>query len=186
VAIAFARRPAALSSSAGITEVSRFSCMKFPGVLWVLRLRGTVQELAVSLLPMLPSAFPIASASPLRIFEAQSPSPPVPLFTLHQAPRGAWCKTRGRVDRYSFLVRLLHSLLHAGLSRRTGICSAALRLCLTPRRNTGRTRGWPSTTLIVVLNSQSLPYTPPSPQRHPRQDGPTLRLLASSECHRPP
>jgi hypothetical protein len=29
------------------------------------------------------------------------------------------------VDRYSFLVRPLHSLLHAGLSRRTGTCSAA-------------------------------------------------------------
>jgi len=30
-------------------------------------------------------------------------------------------KTRGRVDRYSFLVRILHSLLHTGLSRRTNI-----------------------------------------------------------------
>jgi hypothetical protein len=32
------------------------------------------------------------------------------------------------VDRYSFLVRPLHSLLHAGLSRRTGIGSAAAAL----------------------------------------------------------
>src|SRR5439155_19940111 len=31
------------------------------------------------------------------------------------------CKTRGRSDRYSFLVRLFHPLLHAGLSRRTEI-----------------------------------------------------------------
>jgi len=35
-------------------------------------------------------------------------------------------KTRGRVDRYSFLVRILHSLLHAGLSRRTNIASLTM------------------------------------------------------------
>ena len=29
-------------------------------------------------------------------------------------PRGTPCKTRGRVDRYSFLVRLFHPLLHTG------------------------------------------------------------------------
>src|SRR5207244_12122437 len=29
------------------------------------------------------------------------------------------CKTRGRVDRYSFLVRLFHPPLQTGLSRRT-------------------------------------------------------------------
>src|SRR5258708_38066693 len=71
---------------------------------------------------MLPSAFPTASASRLRIFEAQLPSPSVPLFTLRRTPHDAPRKTRGRVVRYSFLVRLFHSLLHAGLSRRTGIC----------------------------------------------------------------
>jgi hypothetical protein len=100
--------------------------MKFLGVLWALRLRGTVQKLALSLLPMLPSTFPIVSASPLRLFEAPSPSPPIPLFTLRRSPHDDRRKTRGRVDRYSFLVRLFHSLLHAGLSRRTGIGSAAL------------------------------------------------------------
>src|SRR5258708_12657201 len=71
---------------------------------------------------MLPSAFPTASASRLRIFEAQLPSPSVPLFTLRRTPHDAPRKTRGRVVRYSFLVRLFHSLLHAGLSRRTGTC----------------------------------------------------------------
>jgi hypothetical protein len=30
-------------------------------------------------------------------------------------------KTRGRAVRYSFLVGLFHSLLHAGLSRRTAL-----------------------------------------------------------------
>jgi hypothetical protein len=125
--------PAGLLSSAGVTEVSRFSCMKFLGVLWVLRLWGTVQKLALTLLPMLPSTFPIVSASPLRIFEAQLPSPPIPLFTLRRSPHDDQRKTRGRVDRYSFLVRPLHSLLHAGLSRRTGTCPAALKGHTIPR-----------------------------------------------------
>jgi len=38
---------------------------------------------------------------------------------LRGAPHGAQRKTRGRVDRYSFLVRIFHSLLPAGLSRRS-------------------------------------------------------------------
>ena len=50
-----------------------------------------------------------------------------PLFTLRDAPRGTPRKTRGRVVRYSFLVRNFHSLLSAGLSRRPrppffGVC----------------------------------------------------------------
>src|SRR6201996_5481988 len=52
-------------------------------------------------------------------FRSSIPSPPVPLFTLRRAPRDTQRKTRGRVVRYSFLVGLFHSLLHAGLSRRT-------------------------------------------------------------------
>ncbi|MGA2607227.1 MAG: hypothetical protein ABSH01_07185, partial [Terriglobia bacterium] len=51
-------------------------------------------------------------------FRSSIPSPPIPLFTLHCAPHDAQHKTRGRVDRYSFLVRIFHSLLPAGLSRR--------------------------------------------------------------------
>src|ERR1700751_4990720 len=54
----------------------------------------------------------------------KSPTPPIPLFTLRCAPRDAKRKTRGQVDRYSFLVRLFHPLLHAGLSRRTNISIA--------------------------------------------------------------
>ena len=52
-------------------------------------------------------------------FRSSIPSPSVPLFTLHWTPHGIQCKTRGRADRYSFLVRLFHPQLHAGLSRRT-------------------------------------------------------------------
>jgi hypothetical protein len=54
-------------------------------------------------------------------FRSSIPSPPVPLFTLRRTPRGAQRKTRGRAVRYSFLVGLFHSLLHAGLSRRTAL-----------------------------------------------------------------
>jgi len=48
-------------------------------------------------------------------------SPPVPLFTLRRTPRGVQRKTRGRAVRYSFLVGLFHSLIHAGLARRTAL-----------------------------------------------------------------
>src|SRR5258708_7243679 len=84
---------------------------------------------------MLPSAFPTASASRLRIFEAQLPSPSVPLFTLRRTPHDAPRKTRGRVVRYSFLVRLFHSLLHAGLSRRTGTCCRSTARLSWPLRD---------------------------------------------------
>jgi hypothetical protein len=52
-------------------------------------------------------------------FRSSIPSPSFPLFTLHWTPHSAQCKTRGRADRYSFLVRLFHPQLHTGLSRRT-------------------------------------------------------------------
>ena len=52
-------------------------------------------------------------------FRSSIPSPSIPLFTLHRAPRDDQCKTRGRVVCYSFLVRLFHPLFHAGLSRRS-------------------------------------------------------------------
>src|SRR5258708_30185357 len=54
-------------------------------------------------------------------FRSSIPSPPVPLFTLRRTPRGGQRKTRGRAVRYSILVGLFHSLLHAGLSRRTAL-----------------------------------------------------------------
>ena len=59
--------------TAGVSEVSRFSCMKFLGVLWGLRLRRTEQELALAPLSMLPSAITRASASGLHLFGAQYP-----------------------------------------------------------------------------------------------------------------
>ena len=55
----------------GASEISRFSCMKFLGVLWGLRLRQTEQGLALAPLSMLPSAISRASASRLPVFGAQ-------------------------------------------------------------------------------------------------------------------
>src|ERR1035437_8557828 len=105
--------------AAGVSEVSRFSCMKFlgvPGVFDYAGLNGNSRYRPCSYcLPRITKT----SASGLHLFEAQSPTPPIPLFTLRCAPHGAQRKTRGRVDRYSLLVRILNSLLHAGLSRRT-------------------------------------------------------------------
>src|SRR5882757_1955506 len=69
-------------------------------------------------------------------FRSSIPSPPVPLFTLRHAPHGTQRKTRGRVVRYSFLVGLLHSLLHAGLSRRTKLAiMRSVRMCQPNPRN---------------------------------------------------
>ena len=42
-------------------------------------------------------------------FRSSIPSPSFPLFTLRWTLRSAQRKTRGRADRYSFLVRLFHS-----------------------------------------------------------------------------
>ena len=68
---------------------------------------------------MLPSAHIDCVGVLITSFRSSIPSPPIPLFTLRCTPHDAQRKTRGRVVRYSFLVRILHSLLHAGLSRRT-------------------------------------------------------------------
>src|ERR1035437_6993130 len=45
----------------------------------------------------------------IALFRSSIPRPPIPLFMLHCAPHDALRKTRGRVDRYSFLVRLFSS-----------------------------------------------------------------------------
>src|SRR5215470_7753314 len=81
--------PADLRSvwTAGVFEVSRFSCMKFLGVLWGLRLRQTEQKLALASLSMLPSAITRASASGLHLCGAQYPPHPFSClrFAVHLA-----------------------------------------------------------------------------------------------------
>jgi hypothetical protein len=76
-----------LGSPAGVSEVSRFSCMKFLGLQWGLRLRQTEQGLALSLPFMLPAAITRASASGLHLFEAQYPPRLFPClrFVVHLA-----------------------------------------------------------------------------------------------------
>ena len=104
-------------ASTGVTEVSRFSCMKFLDVPWGLRLRRTDQELALSLPFMLPSAHLYCVGVRVVSFRSSIAHPAYPLSTLHWVPRGS----SARLERYFFLVRLLPPLLHAGLSRRTNI-----------------------------------------------------------------
>ena len=76
-----------LGSPAGVSEVSRFSCMKFLGVQWGLRLRQTERGLALSPSLMLPSAITRASASGLHLFGAQYPPHLFPClrFVVHLA-----------------------------------------------------------------------------------------------------
>jgi hypothetical protein len=105
---------------AGASEVSRFSCMKLPDVSGVFDYAGLAKDSRYR--PRHVAFHQIKSVGALiASFRSSIPSPPVPLFTLRPAPRGAQRKTRGRVVRYSFLVGLFHSLLHAGLSRRTAL-----------------------------------------------------------------
>ena len=62
-------------------------------------------------------------------FRSSIPSPSFPLFTLHWRPRGIQCKTRGRAERYSFLVRLFHPQVGS----RTGAAFRRFSLSVAPR-----------------------------------------------------
>ena len=119
--------PAGLRSAcpAVVPEVSRFSCLKFLGVPGVYDYAGPSGKLALSF--PVHVAFRLAKdvGALMARFRSSIPRPPIPLFTLHCAPHGVQRKTRGRVDRYSLLVRLFHPLLQTGLSRRTGYSLAS-------------------------------------------------------------
>ena len=60
------------------------------------------------------------------IFSELNTHPAYPLSTLRWVPRGSSARLEAKVDRYSFLVRLFHPLLHAGLPRRTNIATALI------------------------------------------------------------
>jgi hypothetical protein len=92
---------------------------------WGLRLRRTKQRLALSPLLMLPSAHIKDVGVRNDLFGAEYPPRLSPVYA-SLSPSRYQCKTRGQVDRYSFLVRLFHPLLHAGLSRRTNISIALI------------------------------------------------------------
>src|SRR5206468_12681557 len=83
--------------------------------------RRTEQKLALSLLFMLPSAHINRVGVRVVCFRSSIAHPAYTPVYASLSPSRYQRKTRGRVDRWSFLVRILHSLLHAGLSRRTNI-----------------------------------------------------------------
>ena len=62
---------------AGVSEVSRFSCLKFLGVPWGLRPRRTERKLAMSLLSMLPSAHINRVGARIVCFRGSIPTPPI-------------------------------------------------------------------------------------------------------------
>ena len=100
--------PAGLRSAcpAVVPEVSRFSCQKFLGVPGVYDYAGPSGKLALSF--PVHVAFRLAKdvGALMARFRSSIPSPPIPLFTLRCAPHDTQRKTRGRVDRYSFLARI--------------------------------------------------------------------------------
>ena len=76
-------------ATTGVSEVSRFSCMKFLDVPWGLRPRRTEQELALSLPSMLPSAHIYRVGVRVVCFRGSMSHPAYPLSTLHCVPHGS-------------------------------------------------------------------------------------------------
>ena len=97
---------------AGASEVSRFSCMKLPGVSGVYDYARPARNSQYRSRPCCPPPMQ-KRRRPDCIFSELNTQPTcTPVYAT---------QTRGRAVRYSFLVGLLHSLLHAGLSRRTAL-----------------------------------------------------------------
>jgi hypothetical protein len=80
-----------------VQEISRFSCMLFLSVRGFLDYAGPSNPLAISVVAVLPSSSRNGVGVLFhRLFEAQSPRPPIPLSTLQAASRDVACKTRGQ------------------------------------------------------------------------------------------
>ena len=69
--------------TAGVHEVSRFSCMKFLGVSGVFDYAGLNKDSRYRPCSCCLPRMLTASASGLYVFAAQLPTPPIPLSTLH-------------------------------------------------------------------------------------------------------
>jgi hypothetical protein len=99
-------------------------------------------------------AFPFTQQGqhPGLCFRSSIPCPPVPLFTLRSCLTTGNAKLEVRMVRYSFPVRLFHSLLHAGLSRRSGCPGFLLRSFLlnVPYERNGEKHG-PTSCLFGLL-----------------------------------
>src|ERR1700751_133107 len=108
-----------LRFTAGISEVSRFSCMEFLGVTGAFDYAGPTRARAIAIVRV---AFRTCELRrrPGCIFSQLNLPPrlfPCLRFAVHLAmPRA---KLRAKVDRYSFFVRLLPPLLHTGLTALT-------------------------------------------------------------------
>jgi hypothetical protein len=107
--------------AAGISEVSRFSCMKFLGVPGAFDYAGPTRARAIAIVRV---AFRtcLLRRRPGCIFSQLNLPPrlfPCLRFAVHLAVPNA--KLGAKVDRYSFFVRLLPPLLHTGFARRTNI-----------------------------------------------------------------
>jgi hypothetical protein len=107
-----------LTFVAGVCEVSRFSCMKFLGVSGVFDYAGLSRSSRYRACSCCLPCITKTSASGLHLFGAEY-HPAYPLSTLHWVPRSSSARLDAETDRYSFLVRLLYPLLHAGLPRCT-------------------------------------------------------------------
>ena len=107
-------------SSADVTEVSRFSRMKFPGVPGVFDYAGLMISSRLRIPRCCLPASPNWVGALNCVFAA--PYPAHQCRCLRFAPTSRWICARleVRMVHYSFPVRLFHSLLHAGLSRRSG------------------------------------------------------------------
>src|SRR5450759_2071120 len=106
---------------AGVSEVSRFSCMKFLGVSGVFDYAGPTRARAIAFVRVACRTYYLRRR-PGCIFSQLNVPPrlfPCLRFVVHLAMPNA--KLGAKVDRYSFLVRILHSLLHTVLARRTNI-----------------------------------------------------------------
>jgi len=82
-------------STAGVFEVSRFSCMKFLGLPGVFDYPGPKPELALALLSMLPSAHVYRLGVRVVCFPSSIAHPAYPLSTLRGLPRH---RTRARLE----------------------------------------------------------------------------------------
>ena len=115
---AFSGRSAPLPR-ADSSEVSRFSCMKFPSVPGVFDYAGLTSHSRLRTPWYCLPLHPTGSAPRFCVFAALYPAHQclclcfVPRLTTSHA------KLEVRMVRYSFPVRLFHSRLHAGLSRRS-------------------------------------------------------------------
>jgi hypothetical protein len=135
---------------------------------WGLRLRRTNKGSRYCHCPCCLPHMLTASASGLYIFAAQSPTPPIPLFTLRRAPRDAQRKTRGQSGSLLLLCKASSSSASYRLS---GRAMARIGLRMMPTFPSSplkfRTAGFPQYGFKVGLSkgafpAQGAPWSRPS------------------------